>query len=166
VSVERCLAAGCALSPEHAAWLQVGHACVIEQIGEVQARQGWQDADGNFYWPKGFRSRRTFPSMKQEGKCAYHCEVGNLLVAMIHAMGVGAAATNMQRPCRGWSAQTACDTLCLRICLTLEDSFGWGICWRVCPLGRACKWGRRCRQLPRKAGLTREMEHGMAGDRG
>jgi len=55
--------------------LQVGHACVIEQLGEVQARQGWQDADGNFYWPKGFRSRRNFPSMKQEGKCSYNCEV-------------------------------------------------------------------------------------------
>ena len=56
---------------------QVGHACVIEQLGDVQARSGWQDTDGNFYWPKGFRSRRTFPSMKQEGKCSYHCEVFN-----------------------------------------------------------------------------------------
>ena len=55
--------------------LQVGHACVIEQLGDVQARLGWQDADGKFYWPKGFRSRRTFPSMKQEGKCSYNCEV-------------------------------------------------------------------------------------------
>lgn len=48
---------------------------MIEHIGQVEARQGWQDVDGNFYWPKGFRSRRTFPSMKQEGKCSYHCEV-------------------------------------------------------------------------------------------
>ena len=55
--------------------IQVGHACVIEEIGEVLAKQGWQDPEGLFYWPKGFRSRRTFPSMKQEGKCSYICEV-------------------------------------------------------------------------------------------
>jgi hypothetical protein len=54
---------------------QVGHACVIEQLGDVQARPGWQDTEGNFYWPKGFSSRRTFPSMRQEGKCSYQCEV-------------------------------------------------------------------------------------------
>ena len=58
---------------------QVGHACVIEQLGDVQARPGWQDTEGNFYWPKGFSSRRTFPSMRQEGKCSYQCEVESLL---------------------------------------------------------------------------------------
>jgi hypothetical protein len=53
---------------------------VIEELGEVRVREGWLDADGNFYWPKGFRSRRTFPSMKQEGKCSYACEVDSLPV--------------------------------------------------------------------------------------
>ncbi|KAJ1495807.1 JmjC domain, hydroxylase-domain-containing protein, partial [Baffinella frigidus] len=51
--------------------VKVGHACSIEEVGEVQVRPAWVDEETGMYYPKGFRSTRVFPSMVLEGKCSY-----------------------------------------------------------------------------------------------
>jgi hypothetical protein len=59
--------------------IAVGRGCAVLELGVVQDRPGWEwrtEQEGAFQLPRGFRSRRTFPSMTREGaSCEYLCEI-------------------------------------------------------------------------------------------